>query len=200
MISNRVLALAALLVALLVPTQLLAAWTAITRADLNLRVGPSTSYGVINVIPAGQPVDVIGCIAGLQWCDVEWLGLRGFVAAHYLVQPGTSMYLPQYAPTVGVPIITFSFGTYHDRYYRDRPWYRERYWGGHWRDHDDKYVIIKKPKRRDYRVEEPEPREYRVEEPEQTRVLEPHERGERHGGSSRRYEVPETGRVPVWGQ
>lgn len=159
--KHKLLAMAVLMIGLLLPSQLLAAWTAVTRADLNLRVGPDTIYGVIDIIPAGEPVEVIGCIAGHEWCDVEWLGLRGFVSADYLVQPGTSVYLPQYAPSVGVPIISFSFGTYHDRHYRDRSWYRERHWGGRWHDKRHRYD---KPRRKRW-VEEPRRKKYRVEEP-----------------------------------
>jgi hypothetical protein len=34
-----------------------------------------------------------------------------------------------YAPSFGIPIITFSIGSYWDRYYRGRPWYGRRdYW------------------------------------------------------------------------
>jgi uncharacterized protein YraI len=127
-------AVAAVIAGLLLPAQAMAAYEAYTRADLNLRVGPSTSYGVIDVIPRGDPVLVLGCLADYRWCDVEWYGLRGWVSARYLVQPGTAIYLPQIAPRIGLPIITFSFGAYHDRYYRDRPWYRQR--SGRWRGRD----------------------------------------------------------------
>jgi uncharacterized protein YraI len=127
-------AVAAVIAGLLLPAQAMAAYEAYTRADLNLRVGPSTSYGVIDVIPHGEPVLVLGCLAEYEWCDVEWYGLRGWVSARYLVQPGTTVYLPQIAPRIGLPIISFSFGAYHDRYYRDRPWYRQR--SGRWRGRD----------------------------------------------------------------
>jgi uncharacterized protein YraI len=120
---------------LLLPAQAMAQYGAYTRADLNLRVGPGTNYGVIDVIPRGHPVDVLGCLADYNWCDIEWDGLRGWVSASYLVQPGTQAYLPQVGPRIGLPIITFSFGTYHDRYYRDRPWYRER--TGRWQGRRD---------------------------------------------------------------
>ncbi|HEY8614523.1 MAG TPA: hypothetical protein VIL69_24945 [Roseomonas sp.] len=41
------------------------------------------------------------------------------------------MPLPQYAPRVGLPVVTFSFGDYWRDHYRDRSWYAERdRWGG----------------------------------------------------------------------
>jgi uncharacterized protein YraI len=137
--KNSLWTVGAVLAGLMLPSQAMAQYDAHTAVDLNLRVGPGTEYGIIDVIPAGYPVVVLGCLDAYQWCDVEWDGLRGWVFARYLVQPGTTVYLPQYAPRIGVPIVTFSFGTYHDRYYRDRPWYRERYgsWRGRdWRDRD----------------------------------------------------------------
>lgn len=141
MLRNKLLAMAALIMGFLLPAQAMAAYEAYTRVDLNLRVGPDITYGVIDVIPYGEPVLVLGCLDQYYWCDVEWYGLRGWVAAEYLVQPGTSVYLPRIAPQIGLPIVVFSFNTYHDRYYRDRPWYKQRYgrWQGHkWRRDRDR--------------------------------------------------------------
>ena len=131
---KSLLAVAAVIAGLLLPSQAMAQYEAYTRVDLNLRVGPGTAYGVIDVIPYGDPVQVLGCLDGIEWCDVEWYGLRGWVAAYYLVQPGTSVYLPQVYARIGLPIIVFSFNDYHDRYYRDRPWYKKRV--GIWRGKD----------------------------------------------------------------
>ena len=136
--GRKFLAVGALIAGLLLPVQAMAAYEAWTRADLNLRVGPDVSYGIIDVIPYGEPVAVIGCLDGIEWCDVDWYGLRGWVSAYYLAQPGTSVYLPQIYTRIGLPIIVFSFDNYHDRYYRDRPWYKKRYgrWHGKdWRKH-----------------------------------------------------------------
>jgi uncharacterized protein YraI len=149
------LAVATVIAGLLLPSQAMAQYEAYTRVDLNLRVGPDTGYGVIDVIPYGDPVHVIGCLNGVEWCDVEWYGLRGWVAAYYLVQPGTSVYLPQVYAQIGLPIIVFSFDSYHDRYYRDRPWYKKRVgiWQGEkWRRGDkpkNRKEAVKPPKGQD---------------------------------------------------
>jgi uncharacterized protein YraI len=127
---SKLLAMGVLIAGLMVPAQAKAAYEAHTRVDLNLRIGPAITYGVIDVIPAGYPVTVIGCLNDVSWCDVDFEGLRGWVAASYLVRPGTTVYLPQWAPQ-GLPIVSFSFGVYHDRHYSDRPWHRQR--TGRWR-------------------------------------------------------------------
>lgn len=180
MFRKKLLAVAALILGFLLPAQAMAAFEAYTRVDLNLRVGPDITYGVIDVIPYGEPVLVLGCLDRYYWCDVEWYGLRGWVAAEYLVQPGTSVYLPRIAPQIGLPIVVFSFNVYHDRYYRDRPWYRERYgrWEGYkWRrdrdedeDRDRKRAGGDRP-REGERVQRSRQRE-QVERPLQTQEVE----------------------------
>jgi uncharacterized protein YraI len=120
----------ALVAGMLLPAQAMAAVVAHPTVDLNVRIGPSVSYGVIAVAPAWHPVTVFGCLDDITWCDIDFAGLRGWVSARYLVQPGTAVYLPQWAPRVGLPIVSFSFHVYHDRHYRGRPWHRQR--AGRW--------------------------------------------------------------------
>jgi uncharacterized protein YraI len=169
---NTLLAVGAVVAGLLLPTQAMAQFEAVTDANLNLRVGPGTNYGVIDVIPYGDVVDVYGCLEEVAWCDVEWWGLRGWVSARYLVQPGTSVYLPQVYARIGVPIISFSFSTYHDRYYRDRPWYKKRH--GHWRGRDwrrgDRPRRHRSEERRD--AERPQQQQREVEPSRQQRQIE----------------------------
>lgn len=178
--KNTLLAVGAVCAGLLLPAQAMAQYEAYTRVDLNLRVGPAMDYGVIDVIPYDDPVNVLGCLDGINWCDVEWYGLRGWVAASYLVQPGTSVYLPQVYTTIGLPIISFSFNTYHDRHYRDRPWYRER--RGRWRGED--YRRGDRPRQRQ-EAERPRQRD-RSEERQQTQERE--ERQEQRQQTEQRQE------------
>lgn len=107
---------------------------AFTRAGVSLMAGPGNSYPVVAMLGEGQPVDVMGCTRGYGWCDVVLPdGLRGWLYAAVLEYPyqGTPVPLPGYAAVIGVPIITFTIGSYWGRYYRDRPWYPEpRWWGG----------------------------------------------------------------------
>jgi uncharacterized protein YraI len=171
MLSNKLLAVGAVIAGLMMPAQAMAQYEAYTRVDLNLRVGPSTDYGVIDVIPSGDPVDVLGCLNGIEWCDVEWYGLRGWVAARYLVQPGTSVYLPQVYASIGLPFISFSFDTYHDRHYRHRPWYKKRH--GHWRGRDFREARRPRSDDREERQETERPRKRQeTERPRQRRDAE----------------------------
>lgn len=97
--------------------------------NVNLRAGPDTSYPAVAVLGAGSPLDIFGCLDAYTWCDVDWQGYRGWVAAQYLQYDyrGRRVGLPDYAPMIGVPIIGFSVDNYWGRYYRDRPWYGDRY-------------------------------------------------------------------------
>ena len=92
--------------------------------DLNLRSGPGTRYGVVDTMPAGADVDVIGC--GGAWCRVNWQGRVGYASSSYLSGGG-----PVYAeaPPVYVrpPAIGFGFGF-------DGGWRGDRD-GGWWGDH-----------------------------------------------------------------
>jgi len=80
------------------------------------------------MVPAGAYVEVYGCLPDYTWCDVGIYGSRGWVAATYLQYYWGDqwVYLPAYAPRIGVPIVTFVLGTYWGDHYRHRSWYRER--------------------------------------------------------------------------
>lgn len=98
-------------------------------ANVNMRSGPSTAYPAVTVIPYGAPVDIHGCLADVPWCDVSFIGGRGWVAGRYLQTDyrQNRVYLePRYYRPLGIPTVTFSVGTYWDRYYRNRDFYRER--------------------------------------------------------------------------
>ncbi|MCB4767819.1 SH3 domain-containing protein [Ancylobacter sp. Lp-2] len=100
--------------------------------NVNLRAGPGTDYPAVVVLGAGTPLSIFGCLDTYSWCDVDWRGYRGWVAAAYLEYDyrGRRVEFPSYAPMIGVPIIGFSVDNYWGRYYRDRPWYGDRYrWG-----------------------------------------------------------------------
>jgi len=53
-------------------------------ASVNLRAGPGTHYPALLVIPAGAPLEIIGCLSGYGWCDVAWGDNRGWVSGRYL--------------------------------------------------------------------------------------------------------------------
>lgn len=102
-------------------------------SDVSMRAGPDSGYPRITRLYEGDPVSIQGCIDGFSWCDVIAEGERGWVAGAYLAYEYQSepVYVPEYGARIGIPIISFVFGTYWDSYYRTRPWYQRR---SHWRD------------------------------------------------------------------
>ncbi|WP_454289280.1 SH3 domain-containing protein [Rhizobium arsenicireducens] len=128
----RKFALAALFAAAL--PGLAAAATAYATANVNMRSGPSTQYPPVLVIPVGSRVNIQGCMQSANWCDVAYAGYRGWVSGSYLQTTYSQrrVYVdPQYYRPLGIPMITFSIGSYWDRHYRDRDFYRDR---DRWRD------------------------------------------------------------------
>src|SRR5688572_9446105 len=57
--------------------------TAVTTADLNMRSGPSTSYSVITVMPAGAYVEVTGNVTN-DFYPVYFEGASGFASAQFI--------------------------------------------------------------------------------------------------------------------
>ena len=109
-----------------------AAWVA---SGTSLRAGPDAGYPKVGWIAPGNNVMVYGCVSGYQWCDVASGGLRGWANARHLRYYYQNRYVPIFGigARYGFPIIGYSVGPYWDSYYRDRPWYGDRYrWDG-WR-------------------------------------------------------------------
>lgn len=95
---------------------------------VNVRAGPDRQYPAIVALPAGTPVTVYGCLQGWRWCDVSWGNYRGWAYGKRLAYEYRQrrVVIPSYGPQVGLPIISFSIGTYWDEHYRDRSFYRDR--------------------------------------------------------------------------
>jgi uncharacterized protein YraI len=127
---RKLLAVGLTSVLLAVPVAV-SAQEAYTVRSVNVRAGPDTSYPAVAGLGAGAPVEVFGCLDDWSWCDVGFGSDRGWVYAPYLnyAYQGRRVPFYTYAPTFGIPIISFSVGSYWDRYYRGRPWYSRRdYW------------------------------------------------------------------------
>jgi Uncharacterized protein with a bacterial SH3 domain homologue len=101
---------------------------AYVTGNVNLRAGPDPDYPLIDQIPAGTEVNVLGCTDGWEWCDVIVFGDRGWIAGNYIEYEyeDRPVLLPEYGPQIGIPIVTFVIGDYWGHYYRSRPFYRER--------------------------------------------------------------------------
>ena len=96
--------------------------------DVNLRAGPDSSYPSVVMLSAGSPVAIDGCVNGWSWCDVASGDDRGWVAGDFLQEEyqGQRVLVPTYGAQIGIPIVSFVFGTYWDDHYRNRSWYGER--------------------------------------------------------------------------
>ena len=64
-------AAAALAALPLAPIAASAAGSAVATATVNMRAGPSTTYPVVRIVPAGSAVAAYGCVADYSWCDVS---------------------------------------------------------------------------------------------------------------------------------
>jgi uncharacterized protein YraI len=101
--------------------------------NVNLRAGPGTTYPQVTVVPQGAQVEIFGCLQGYSWCDVGFGQVRGWVSSNYLQYLYEERRVPlvEYAPRVGLPVVTFQFGDYWRDHYRGRSWYSDRdRWGG----------------------------------------------------------------------
>ena len=99
--------------------------------NVNLRAGPGTYYPVILVVPRHAPISILGCLGDYTWCDVLFQGNRGWMRSIYMQKWYQGYYyaLGDWAPRLGIRVISFDIGPYWDSYYRDRPFYRDR---GRW--------------------------------------------------------------------
>ena len=100
-------------------------------ANVALRAGPDVAYPSVVGLRAGTPVGIEGCVDGWSWCDVTTGNDRGWVPANYLQEDyqGQRVLVPQYGVQIGIPIVSFVFGSYWDNYYSHRSWYHNR---DHW--------------------------------------------------------------------
>ena len=90
----------------------LAALSANTTTELNLRSGPGAQYDIQSVIPASAEVAVEGCLAGGEWCEVSFGGETGWAYSAYLTTPGENepVVLYQAPQTIEIETVTYDNG------------------------------------------------------------------------------------------
>jgi uncharacterized protein YraI len=98
-------------------------------ADISLQAGPDTQYPTIEELYAGTNVEIQGCLQGWIWCDViASNGDRGWVPGTFIEETYNNqrVVVIDYGARIGIPVVSFSIGTYWDHYYHSRPFYAER--------------------------------------------------------------------------
>jgi Uncharacterized protein with a bacterial SH3 domain homologue len=160
------LALAALLFGLTLPMAAGAATSGYATGNVNMRAGPGTAYPVIVTMRAGDGVVIHGCLSNRSWCDTSWRGYRGWVSSSYLAGAYSGRRVPvqTYAPTLGVPVISFYFDRYWNNHYRSRSFYhRDDYWRRWGHGHRPPPRVEHRPPRQDWRPPRGDHRPPRVE-------------------------------------
>jgi uncharacterized protein YraI len=87
--------------------------------DVHMRSGPGTQYPVITTIPAGAPVDVMGC---QSWCHVAFDGREGYASGRYIANGYNAPRAYYYRPAPPPPVY---FGNGY-------PWWHRHYHHHHW--------------------------------------------------------------------
>jgi uncharacterized protein YraI len=152
-VKIRIVAGAALALAMLGATAAQAAAPGYTTANVNIRTGPDTEFPSVGVIREGDDIFVEGCLRDESWCDVRWDGNRGWVYSEYIAfkQRGETVLLPDVGLSVfNIPTITFTANDYWRRHYTGRPWYKDR----------DRWVAFKPRPRKGWRAPPPGPRKH----------------------------------------
>ncbi|SDE93999.1 SH3 domain-containing protein [Limimaricola pyoseonensis] len=83
--------------------------TASATADLNIRSGAGPAHEVVGMIPAGQEVEVSGCLEPATWCEVTHDGVTGWASGGYLtaIIDTTPVVIYESADAAGITTITY---------------------------------------------------------------------------------------------
>jgi uncharacterized protein YraI len=113
------------------------AQTVVAARTTSMRAGPQQGYPNVRNIARGGRVTVHGCLDDRSWCDVSYGNDRGWVSGSEFVgrYDGREDSLSNLSVTFRIGTVSFSFGDYWENYYRQRPFYSERYrWEQHYFD------------------------------------------------------------------
>jgi uncharacterized protein YraI len=115
---KRIFTAAAFSFALLGAAQAQTIGTATT--DLNLRSGPGPEQPVIGFIKARQKANIIGCIDGSLWCQVDFRGKTGWAYSQYMtLRAGDGrIVVREPANVASLPTVTYDAMGYREPTYR----------------------------------------------------------------------------------
>jgi uncharacterized protein YraI len=122
----------------LVWTSSAASQNAVAIQSVNVRAGPDPMFPLVTWLSPGQRVSVFGCIQGWRWCDVFTGRHRGWVYSRFLAFTGggRSVVISTGGPTLGLPMVTFSVGSYWGAHYQGTPWFStQAHWNSQWGRH-----------------------------------------------------------------
>jgi uncharacterized protein YraI len=99
-----------------------------TDERLAMHAGPSHKYPDIVELNEHTPVEIHGCLADYDWCDVSAGRFRGWVDGDDLsVSVGGKMYeVDGDGRKIGVPVLGFHFDDYWQDNYSASAFYQER--------------------------------------------------------------------------
>jgi uncharacterized protein YraI len=94
----------------------------------DLRAGPDEQFPSVDLLPAGAQVEVFGCLGGHAWCDIGFQQDRGWVSGQDLevIFHSQRVKIVEVTDVQVVPVATFEVAVYWDRYYRNKPFYKDR--------------------------------------------------------------------------
>ncbi|WP_297132556.1 SH3 domain-containing protein, partial [Terrisporobacter sp.] len=58
--------------------------TGVTKSNLNVRKGPSTSYSILGTLPSGTKVEIVGTDSKTGWYKIKYKNDYGYVSNDYI--------------------------------------------------------------------------------------------------------------------
>jgi uncharacterized protein YraI len=100
--------------------------TGIANMRAELRAGPGADFPRVATIAEGVQMEMKGCVASGQWCEVGMLGMRGWLNATQLDIHinGLREPLSSHRADAALPTITWNLDKYWSDNYRDRTIYQ----------------------------------------------------------------------------
>jgi uncharacterized protein YraI len=101
----------------------------VTVRTTSMRAGPEANYPMVRDVERGDRVNIYGCLNDRSWCDIGYGNDRGWVNGSDLAAEYRGRQESIFNPSgdIGIGTLTFSFGSYWDNHYRERPFYNDRY-------------------------------------------------------------------------
>jgi uncharacterized protein YraI len=85
--------------------------TGTATTDLNLRAGPGPEQPVIGLIKARHKAQILGCVEGSLWCQVEYRGRQGWAYSQYMslqAGGGRVVVVREPANVAGIPVVSYN--------------------------------------------------------------------------------------------